>query len=84
MQVLAGGGLLARLSGVQNQPTPHLVLAQISFLFRLSTPFSFTLYGRREEGLGGRIEKVSFLLAVVLVCHLKMYCSFCHIIFFRS
>lgn len=37
-----GGGSLAKLPGVQNQPTPHLVLAQIIVLFRLSAHFPFT------------------------------------------
>ena len=49
-----GWGALAKLSGVQNQPTPHLALAQISFLFRLPAHFPFTRYGRREQGFGWR------------------------------
>lgn len=86
MQVLAEEGSLAKLSGVQNQPTPHLVSAQISFLFRLPTPFPFTLYDRREEDLGERIEKVSFPVAVVagLSSENVHELQLVSIIFFRS
>lgn len=54
---VCGGGVTCKASWTQNQPTTHLVLAQISFLFRLPVHFVFTRYGRREQELGWRDRK---------------------------
>lgn len=42
VQVCVCLGSLAKLSGVQNQASPHFVLAQVSFLFRIPAHFTFT------------------------------------------